>query len=317
MTTYIGSVTRPASGTRPRARSIRKAGLALAGIGVGIGTLALLGSLYGASLAASEGAPDQMATSAILAFGLATAGLAAAKTGIALILLGIVRRLWVRVEAVRAALPTLIQPGAVSHEQLGDYESSEGPATATREAPAPLPIHRMAQLLWLPMLAMGGMFVAIGLVADLSAAGDTGVAGAATSSFAWSQGLMFLGEASLLAAISLLLGTILGAIRAGGGEVQQSLGLTVKTLQMPNTAKAFIGLMVAGVMLAIAQFIGYAVVASAGSPADLAASFAWLGPLREFSLGLLLSGIVLALATIARAPSFQFDRITEIISTGR
>jgi hypothetical protein len=175
----------------------------------------------------------------------------------------------------------------------------------------------MAQLLWLPMLAMGGMFVAIGLVADLSAAGDTGVAGAATSSFAWSQGLMFLGEASLLAAISLLLGTILGAIRAGGGEVQQSAGLTVKTLQMPNTAKAFIGLMVAGVMVALVQFIGYAFVAASSSPADLVVSFAWLGPLREFSLGLLLSGIVLALATIAKALSFQFGRITEIISSGR
>jgi len=46
----------------------------------------------------------------------------------------------------------------------------------------------------------------------------------------------------LLAGISLLLGTILASIRTGGGEVQQSLGLTVKTLRMPSTAKACVGL---------------------------------------------------------------------------
>jgi hypothetical protein len=122
MTTYIGSVTRPASGTRPRARSIRKAGLVLGGMGVGIGTLALLASLNAASLAGSEGASDQVATSVILAFGLATAGLAAAKTGIALILVGIVRRLWVRVEAMRTTLPALIGQRAAKPDDLGDYE---------------------------------------------------------------------------------------------------------------------------------------------------------------------------------------------------
>ena len=86
---------------------------------------------------------------------------------------------------------------------------------------------------------------------------------------------------------------------------------------MPSTAKAFIGLMVAGVMVGIVQFIGYAVVASWGDSADVASAFAALGPLREFGLGLLLAGIVLALATIAKALGFQFSRITEIISSGR
>jgi len=166
------------------------------------------------------------------------------------------------------------------------------------------------------MLAMGAMLVAIGLLVDISAAGQTSSVGGAGSAFAWAQGTMFLGETALLAGISFLLGTILGAIRSGGGEVQQSLGLTVKTLRMPSTAKAFVGLMVAGVMVGMLQFIGYAVVATSSQP-DTAAAFAGLGPLREVGLGLLLAGIVLALATIAKALSFQFSRVTEIISSGR
>jgi hypothetical protein len=42
----------------------------------------------------------------------------------------------------------------------------------------------------------------------------------------------------------------------------------------------------------------------------------WLGPFREFGLGLLLAGIILALATIATALGFQFSRIRDIVVTG-
>jgi len=317
MTTLIGTVTRPAVGTRARTRSLRKTGLALGGIGVGIAALSLLASISAGALASGEATADQVAASAILAFGLATAGFATVKIGIGVILVGIVRRLWVRVEAVKTALPELIHERSPGEDHLGDYESPFGPATATRDIPGPLPIHRMAQLLWAPMLAMGGMLVAIGLLVDLIAASNTGAAGVASSEFAWAQGLMFLGETSLLAGISFLLGTILASIRAGGGEVQRSLGLTVKTLRMPSIAKAFVALMVAGIMVGIVQFIGYVVAASSATTADTAAAFAWLGPLREFGLGLLLAGIVLALATIAKVLGFQFSRITQIITSGR
>ena len=317
MTTFIGTVTRPAAGTGARARSLRKTGLVLGAIGLGLATLSLLASINAGSLAAGDAAADQIATSIILAFGLGIAGFATIKVGIGVILLGIVRRLWSRVDAIKTALPALIGQHHPGEDRIGDYESPFGPASATREAPGPLPIHRMAQLLWAPMLVMGGMLVAIGLVVDFIAAGSVGTAGAATSQFAWAQGLMFLGETSLLAGISFLLGTILASIRTGGGEVQQSLGLNVKTLRMPSTAKAFVGLMVAGVMVGIAQFAGYVAIASSSDPADIAAAFAWLGPLREFGLGLLLAGIVLALATIAKVLDFQFSRITEIVTSGR
>jgi hypothetical protein len=293
----------------------------LGAVGLGIATVGLLASLNASSLASGEGEADQIATSLVLAFGLSTAGFAAIKLGIGIILVAIVRRIWVRVDAIKSVLPDLIgrQPArdALAQGQLGDYESPFGAASATLDAPRPLPIHRMAQLRWAPMLLMGAMVVAVGLLVDLLAAGSIEDAGAASSQFAWAQGLLFLGETFLLAGISFLLATILAAIRSGGGEVQQSLGLTVKTLGTPTLAKVFVGLMVAGVMVGIVQFIGYAVITSSSEPVDIAAAFAWLGPLREFGLGLLLAGIVLALATIAKALGFQFDRITEIITSGR
>ncbi|MFQ5382475.1 MAG: hypothetical protein ACE5EF_12770, partial [Dehalococcoidia bacterium] len=130
---------------------------------------------------------------------------------------------------------------------------------------------------------------------------------------AWTQGLQFLGEAMVLAGISFLLGSILAKLRSGGGEVQESLGLPVKTLKMPWSAKVFIVLMMAGMGLGIAQFALYLVTTAVDSPA---AWYAWLGPMRELSLGLLLSGIVFALYTIGTVLRFQFNRVREIIQVG-
>jgi hypothetical protein len=134
---------------------------------------------------------------------------------------------------------------------------------------------------------------------------------------AWTAGLQFLGEGFLLGGISFLLGTILASLREGGGQVQEALGLTVKTLKMPLTAKIFVGLMMMGVMLAMLQFALYLVVVyGVDTPQSFAAWLAWLGPLRELSLGLLLAGIVMALVTIGNVLGFQFDRIKEIVKTG-
>ena len=219
MTSFIGTLTRPAAGAGARARSLSKTGLLLGAIGLGITSGALLASLNAESLAANEAAADQIASSAILAFGLATAAFATVKIGIGIILLGIIGRLWIRVDAVETALPALMAQRSPGEDRVGDYTSEFVPAAASRDAPGPLPIHRMAQLLWAPMLAMGAMLVAIGLLVDFMAAAGTGATAAASAEFAWTQGLMFLGETSLLAGISFLLGSILGAIRAGGGEV--------------------------------------------------------------------------------------------------
>ena len=91
----------------------------------------------------------------------------------------------------------------------------------------------------------------------------------------------------------------------------------MKTLLMPATAKAFIVLMMTGLMVSIAQFVGYVVAANVEDPQSFAAWLAWLGPFRELGLGLILAGIVLALVSIGTVLRFQFDRITQIIRTGR
>lgn len=290
----------------------RQIGLLLGLVGVALAVVTLI-----ANIAAAGDVGDGTATRETLAwsFGLTTTAFGTVKLGIAIILVGILVRLWFRVQAVQEALPRLKADGDGSAGPTGTINTAWGKASATSSAPDPLPIHKMAKTMWFPMLAMGFMALLGGLVISLIAAGQSNT-GSFNSAFAWAQGTQFLGEAMLLGGISFLLGSILAALRAGGGLVQESLGITVKTLKMPASAKAFVGLMALGVMLGIAQFVlyGYVAVNASNSPG---AWFAWLGPLRELSLGLILAGIVLALYTIGTALSFQFNRIKEIVATGR
>jgi hypothetical protein len=319
MAITFGTVTRPKAGADVRAPSWhRTVGLALAALGLAFATISLVNSLVAGGLASQGGAADQVASLGAWSFGLTTAAFGTVKLAIGLILLGIVRHIWLRVESVKVSLPGLIRERTEDTSPLGAYSSDFGPATITATAPKPLLIHRMAGAMWAPMLAMGVMLVYAGLLLSFAAAGNVAADPAlASSQRAWVQGVQFLGEGLLLSGISFLLATILGAIRAGGGEVQESLGLTVKTLRMPTTAKLFVALMMLGLMVEIAQFAGYAYIATIPETADYTTFSTWLGPLREFGLGALLAGIVLALATIATALGFQFARITQIITSGR
>ncbi len=297
----ITGLTRPAQQagyhTGSRHRSV---GILLALLGAGLGALGLLISITSAVLIASGGAKDQVETYGLLSFGIAVAGLGTAKTGIAFVLWGIVRRIWLRIESVKRACRALVQV----RERTASH------------APAPLFIHRMARVMWAPMLVMGVMAVFAGLalayVGSLSRDPDLTRALRAIV-----PGLQFLGEGFLLSAIAFFLGTILGAIRAGGGEVQESLAVAVKTLATPTAAKLFVGIMMLGLMIELAQFVAYLYVATRADPGTIATYLAWLGPFREFGLGALLSSIVLALATIATALDFQFSRVRELITTGR
>jgi len=299
--------------------TLRKTGLGLAAIATGAAMIAFIGSWSAAQIVADGGSGTDVATLAIWTFGLTTLAFGTTKLGIASILLAIRRRVLARVESVKFALPQLMpQTATGGGRALGEYDSDFGPAVATQRAPAPLPIHQLAGLMWLPMLAMAAMALFVGFILALVAAGNVATdPQLAVSHRAWVQGLQFLGEGFALAGISFLLARILAALRSGGGEVQQGLGLTVETLRMPVTAKAFVVLMMAGLMVEIVQFIAYAVVAGLTDPTQIVVAFSWLGPLREFGLGLLLSGIVLALATIARALDFQTARIVQIITRGQ
>lgn len=319
ITTLVSGLTRPAhSSTSTTGVTHRTAGILFGVLGIGLVAASLVLSVATGALVLQGGAEESVRSLAALSFGLAVAGLGTGKTGIALLLWGIVRRIWLRVAAVRDALPSLVtatpKRSAISHGVIG---TRHGSATVTLAAPEPLLIHRMARVMWAPMLAMGVIAVYLGLALaylESQSARDTTLF---RSLDAWVKGLQFLGEGFLLSAVSFFLGSILGAIRSGGGEVQEHLGVQVHTLRMPLTGKIFIGLMMAGLVIEVAQFVLYAYVSTINDPAIVSTLVTWLGPFREFGLGVLLSGIVLALATIAKALDFQFTRVVDLIQNGR
>ncbi|NQV05392.1 hypothetical protein HQ535_02495 [bacterium] len=306
--TTIGTLTRPAAHADHRIAS-RHRPIAFVLAFTGLMVIAV------AAVVLWIAAGDVADTEALLrlnaiGFGLNTTGFAIIKLSIAVVLIGILIRLWLRVDSMKAALPALKAEGKTPAPR-GDIVTLFGKATETDAVPEPLPIHRMAQTLWFPMLAIGAMAVVAGLITSWVWAGDT----SSISAAAWTQGLQFLGEAFILSGIAFLLGSILASLREGGGAVQQSLGLSTQTLRMPTTAKVFVGLMMLGLMAGITQFALYGIVAAGVD--NPAAWFAWLGPFREFSLAMILMGIVMALVTIGNVLNFQFNRIRNIITSGK
>ncbi len=311
--TTIAWIERPPLTERPDAQTWhRNTGVAIAGLGLVIVAVAVAVNF---TTAPAVGGGSDTAGTLAGTFAASTFGLGVTKIGIAIILIGIVLSLWRRVTAVGTALQKLTagRESGSDRPATGDVDTPYGPASATTRPPEPLTIHRMAELLWLPVLAMGAMALAVGLLLGLWTSSLAGGTAAFRVASAWSQGTLFLGEGLLLSGISFLLGTILSSLRRGGGEVQQALGVPVQTLQLPGTAKAFIALMALGMMAATAQFVLYGVAATtAGDPATYAVWVSWLGPFREVALGALLAGIVLALATIAKALGFQFHRVRQL-----
>jgi len=291
-------------------------------IGLGIGLVALMIAMvvaglgiYAASLVGSAGDEETLGQVLAVAFGFNTTALVLLKTAIAVILVGILVRIWIRVESVKTSLDVLKPHVEVADFKTGDVETEFGAATVSAKAPARLPIHKMANTMWGPMLVMGVVSVFAGLFVSWIWAGNVGIS-TGLDAAAWTQGLQFLGEGFVLASISFLLASILSGLREGGGEVQEALGLPVKTLKMPNTAKAFVVLMMMGLMIEIVQFGLYIYITTFNDVARYALWSSWLGPFRELGLGLLLAGIILALATIAKALEFQFSRIRDIVVTG-
>lgn len=216
----------------------------------------------------------------------------------------------------------------------------------------------MASKMWIPFIAMGFMIVAIafiiGIVNSSVASGyfeatkearDTAIAGsdlATDKAFiesvkAWLPPFKFLGMGMLLGGVTFLLATILGALRVGGGRVQEALGTEVKLLEPPMTAKLFPMVMMMGMMvLIIAVVVGiidgfltydywnHSIAtqldsAAAGSSllSDLGTISTiklWLEPLKFVGIAMLLSGIGLALATIVRVLRWQANRLWEVLS---
>ncbi|MBI4259439.1 MAG: hypothetical protein HY658_02630 [Actinobacteria bacterium] len=310
---------RPAPGADHRTKSrLRELGLGTAFVGVVVAMVALVATVVAGAWSDQPGRAVDVARLDAWSFGLNTAAFGVVKLSIGIVLLAILRRLWLRVESVRETLPALkggsSEPAPI---RPGTIDTPYGSATVSADVPKPLLIHRMARAMWAPSLAMGFMAVAGGLVLSIvqasKVASDPGLAADLS---AWVKGIQFLGEGFLLAGVSFLLGSILYSLRTGGGEVQRSAGVAVHTLKFPTTAKAFVALMMVGLMVEVFQFVVYLATTSF-EPASAASYFAWLGPVREAGLGLILSGIVLALVTIGNVLGFQFSRITEIVRTGR
>ncbi|MCH8280228.1 MAG: hypothetical protein J4N84_09005 [Chloroflexi bacterium] len=216
----------------------------------------------------------------------------------------------------------------------------------------------MASKMWVPFIAMGFMVVLaafiFGLVnssitsdyfqasKEVREAAVTGSALATQKAFmestkAWLPSFKFLGMGMILGGVTFLLATILGALRTGGGRVQEAVGVPVKVIKPPMTATVFPMLMMMGMMVLIASlvigivlaFISYGYwnhsiatelnPATAGSAllnslANINTTTAWLAPFKFVGIGLVLSGIGLALATIVRVLRWQSQRLWDILS---
>jgi hypothetical protein len=148
----------------------------------------------------------------------------------------------------------------------------------------------------------------------------------------WLPRFQLLGMGLMFGGITFLLATILGNLRLYGGLVQERSGRRVLALKPPWSAQAFPMLMMLGEMILIGAFVVSIVVATVasdvfGNPvstidADTGSILgdlqtvktygAWLQTFAMTGLALILSGIVLALYTIAQVLRFQHNRIAEM-----
>lgn len=230
-------------------------------------------------------------------------------------------------------------------------------------APSSLPIkvtgmQSMASKMWVPFLGMGLMIVVasfiVGLVnsgvaADYFAASKltreaavTGSALATQKAFIestkiWLPALKFLGIGMMLGGVTFLLATILGALRTGGGRVQEALGTEVRIIKPPMTAKMFPMLMMMGIMILMVTLIisiptstlaysywNHSIATQLNSALEgsgLLSNLAtinsiklWLEPLKFVGMAVLFAGIGLALATIVRVLRWQSNRLWELLS---
>ena len=204
-------------------------------------------------------------------------------------------------------------------------------------------IHTGANWMWLPMILMGVMAIATAIgfgIAQAQVSSDLGEEFTALRKANFETlrpltgGLVFLGLAFILSGIAFLLATILGALRWGGGEVQEAVDQPVMALIMPWSAKLFLALMMAGLMAELVAFgtlifvstqahsawIGASAVDAPGNAAafNRAASYAvWANPLRLAAIGLILTSIVFALFTISNVLGVMLMRVRVLIAIGQ
>lgn len=216
----------------------------------------------------------------------------------------------------------------------------------------------MASKMWLPFLGMGFMIVAAAFIIGLVISGnvadwlsvskltrETAERGSALatqkafieSAKIWLPALKFLGLGTMLGGVTFLLASILGALRTGGGRVQEALGEDVRIIKTPMTAKMFPMFMMTGMMILMVTLIiaivtstlaydywNHAIKTQLDAAADGSALLAnlgtinaiklWLEPFKFVGIASLFAGIGLALATIVRVLRWQTDRLWDVLS---
>ncbi len=191
--------------------------------------------------------------------------------------------------------------------------SHVGPQLAIARESERFDMPALARKMWRPMLGMGLMAVAAGIVSGaIQATAEKAIH--VQQIAAWNPGLLFLGIGFLLSAVTFVLATILGELRDGGAAVQVSLGECALILKRPWTGYAFPAAMMMGLMTLIATFaIGFVQAAKLDNdPSGAADIGAWVGPLHFTGVALIFTGVAFALATIVRALRFQADRVAQI-----
>ncbi len=217
----------------------------------------------------------------------------------------------------------------------------------------------MASKTWKPFIAMGFMVVVaaliIGVIVSVTAAdyfsfskltreaATTGSDLATEKAFiestkAWLPAFKFLGVGMIVGGVTFLLATILGALRVGGGKVQQALGETVRMPKPPITAKLFPIFMMMGIMILMASLIigivlavitfGYwnHSIATELNPAvqgsqllstlsTITSIQMWLAPLKFVGMATLFVGVGMALATIVSVLRWQSNRLWDMLSS--
>ena len=188
---------------------------------------------------------------------------------------------------------------------------------------------KAGRLLWAPMLAMAVMafpvaFVLAAVRANLVATGTTVADAANAASLGqWVPAVMFLGFATVFAAIVFAIARILGALRTGGGGVQESAGREVLTLTMPTSAKVMIISMMmllfaVVVHIVLAGTVGAAVLAGDQATISLVETWAtWIEGVRRLGAAVYLISIASGLATIITVLRFQATRVRELANEKR
>lgn len=178
----------------------------------------------------------------------------------------------------------------------------------------------IGRALWFPMWLMAVMGFTIGVILAVVRANEIVDGGDAATILQLRHvvaGFMFIGFASVFAAISFAIARILGEFRSGGGDLQQSTGREVRTLKTPMTATVFIitmaMAMMAIVIAVILHFVFAAdIVNTTASLEQAEQRFIVLEGIRRTGIAVYLISFMLGLGTIIQVLRFQAIRIREL-----